>query len=201
MAAALLKVRGKVDVISCIVVGADRVARNGDTANKIGTYNLAILAKFHGIKFLVAAPRTTIDLDTAGESSIQIEQRREEEVTNLKGPEVQHAEDDSVSYGAAKEIRVAAAGSQAWNPSFDVTGAELIDGIITEKGVIEKGTDGRFHFDSIFDDKDREHESDGHEDGSSQLASGRGALISWEKAINMRAGQVKPWTSWMELLD
>lgn len=74
MAAALLRLRGGSENIAGIVVGADRVAANGDTANKIGTYSLAILAKHHGVKFLVAAPRTTIDLSTKSGADIVIEE-------------------------------------------------------------------------------------------------------------------------------
>jgi len=86
MASALLRLRGPSENIAAIVVGADRVAANGDTANKIGTYQLAITAKHHGVKFLVAAPRTTIDLSTASGSDIVIEERPGKEMTFIKGP-------------------------------------------------------------------------------------------------------------------
>jgi len=86
MAAALLRLKGPSERIAAIVVGADRVAANGDTANKIGTYSLAIAAKHHGVKFLVAAPRTTIDLDTQSGEDIVIEERPGKEVTMIKGP-------------------------------------------------------------------------------------------------------------------
>ena len=86
MASALLREKGAEERIAAIVVGADRVAANGDTANKIGTYQLAITAKHHGVKFLVAAPRTTIDMATKSGSDIVIEQRPASEMTSIKGP-------------------------------------------------------------------------------------------------------------------
>src|ERR1700712_4865457 len=86
MAAALLQLKGPSERIAAIVVGADRVAANGDTANKIGTYSLAISARHHGVKFLVAAPRTTIDLQTKSGADITIEERAGKEMTMIKGP-------------------------------------------------------------------------------------------------------------------
>lgn len=145
MAAALLAREG--EHLAAIVVGADRVAANGDTANKIGTYSLAVLAKSHGVKFLVAAPRTTIDRKTASGSQIVIEERAKSEVTSVKGPRLMG---DAVEVESTETISIAAKGIDVWNPAFDVTPAALIDGVITEKGVIEKGPDGRFSFDSIF---------------------------------------------------
>ncbi|KAJ5626038.1 hypothetical protein N7510_002347 [Penicillium lagena] len=142
MAAALLA--GDAGV-SAIVVGADRVAANGDTANKIGTYGLAVLAKHHGVKFLVAAPRTTIDLATKSGNDIIIEQRPGAEVTSIRGPR-----EDFGTSGALETIRVAAPGIDVWNPAFDITPAALIDGIITEVGVVEKDTDGQYHMDGLF---------------------------------------------------
>ncbi len=103
--------------IDLVVVGADRIAKNGDTANKIGTYNLAIAARYHGIPFYVAAPTSTIDLDTATGDAIPIEERAPEEVTHC-GP-----------------ARVVPEGSPVYNPAFDVTPAELITAIITEVGI------------------------------------------------------------------
>ncbi len=101
-----------------VIVGADRIAANGDTANKIGTYALAVLARHHGVKFMVVAPTATIDMGLADGAGIPIEQRTPEELLSLGGR------------------RVAAAGAQAWNPSFDVTPADLIDAIVTERGVV-----------------------------------------------------------------
>ncbi|KAH0562388.1 S-methyl-5-thioribose-1-phosphate isomerase [Trichoglossum hirsutum] len=129
--------------ISAIIVGADRVAANGDTANKIGTYALSILARHHGVKFLVAAPRTTIDLATASGEDITIEVRPSEEVRQFRGVKDRGKGDiDSQHW---ETISTAPEGIEVWNPSFDVTPAELIDGIVTEEGVVEKGHDGVFH--------------------------------------------------------
>ncbi|KAJ5582725.1 Initiation factor 2B alpha/beta/delta [Penicillium sp. DV-2018c] len=147
MAAALLADK-KVGV-SAIVVGADRVAANGDTANKIGTYALAVLAKYHNVKFLVAAPRTTIDMATRSGEDIVIEQRPASEVTSIKGPRGGSAATDKVEI---ETVKIAAPGINVWNPAFDITPASLIDGIITEIGVMEKGTDGQFHLGGLFDE-------------------------------------------------
>ena len=107
--------RGEVD---CVIVGADRIVANGDTANKIGTYTLAVLAKENGIPFYVAAPTTTIDLSLASGDEIPIEQRSQEEVTHIQG------------------VSIAPEGTQAQNPAFDVTPHRYITAIITEKGII-----------------------------------------------------------------
>jgi methylthioribose-1-phosphate isomerase len=147
MAASLLAKEG--DSVAAIIVGADRVAANGDTANKIGTYSLAVLARHHGVKFLVAAPRTTIDLGTASGKDIVIEERAQEEVTSIKGPTV-----DTMGQISTKDpylISIAAAGIEVWNPAFDITPAALIDGIVTEVGVVERGTADSFDFTSIFE--------------------------------------------------
>ena len=114
MAAQVMR-EGKVQMV---VVGADRIASNGDTANKIGTYGVALLAKAHGIPFYVAAPSSTFDLSIADGSAIPIEQRDPREVTHGFGRQT------------------APEGIDVYNPAFDVTPAELIAGIITEKGVI-----------------------------------------------------------------
>jgi methylthioribose-1-phosphate isomerase len=113
MAGALMS-QGRVNFV---VVGADRIAANGDTANKIGTYGVALLAREHGIPFYVAAPLSTIDLKTPDGSKIPIEERNPKEVTHV-GP-----------------ARVAPDGAAVWNPAFDVTPARLIAGIITERGI------------------------------------------------------------------
>ena len=151
MAAALLSLKRDSENISCIVVGADRVAANGDTANKIGTYALAILARFHNIKFIVAAPRTTIDRSTASGTDIVVEERSPTEVTTIKGPAVKQLADGTMKMeGRSQQIGIAANLTDAWNPAFDVTPADLIDCIVTEKGVVEKSGDGQFHFEKIF---------------------------------------------------
>ena len=115
MASALMAVKG-VDVV---IVGADRVAANGDTANKIGTYQLAIAAKYHNVPFFVAAPTTTLDLTMASGAEIEIEERSPDELTSIFGQ------------------KIAPEGINAWNPAFDVTPCALIKGIVTEVGVIE----------------------------------------------------------------
>lgn len=145
MAAALLAM-AKANV-NAIVVGADRVAANGDTANKIGTYGLAILARHHGVKFLVAAPRTTIDLATNSGDEIIIEERPPSEVTRIKGLcDMKDASGNVV----INTISIAADGIDVWNPAFDVTPSALIDGIITEVGVAEKDVKGDFHLNDLF---------------------------------------------------
>lgn len=122
-AAALMKA-GRVDAV---VVGADRVASNGDTANKIGTYSVALCAKFHNVPFYVAAPLTSIDLSLSSGQQIVIEERSPKELLNSRG-------------GLGEQV--AASGISVWNPAFDVTPANLISGIITEKGVITKTAAG-----------------------------------------------------------
>jgi len=147
MACALMAKEG--DGLAAVVVGADRVAANGDTANKIGTYSLAVLARHHGVKFLVAAPRTTIDRDTASGADIVIEERAPEEVTRIKGPVV--TADGKLDLDKeAQLVSTAAIGIDVWNPAFDVTPADLIDGVVTEVGVVEK-VSGKFDFGPIFE--------------------------------------------------
>ena len=107
-----------------LIVGADRIAANGDVANKIGTYSLALLAKHHGMKVMVAAPVSTIDMNTACGDDIEIEQRPAGEITGLNGQPI------------------APEGCPALNPSFDITPADLIDVIATDKGlVLQPGRD------------------------------------------------------------
>lgn len=114
MAAAMMRA-GRVD---CVIVGADRVAANGDVANKIGTYGVALLARAHHIPFYVAVPSSTIDLDIANGDAIPIEQRDAEELTMLAG------------------VRTAPAGVRVANPAFDVTPHDLVSAIITEHGIV-----------------------------------------------------------------
>ena len=116
-AAAWLMQQGRVQ---WVITGADRIAANGDSANKIGTYGLATLARAHGVRFMIAAPLSTIDLSTASGADIVIEHRDGSELTQLAG------------------VRVAAPGVRALNPVFDVTPAHLIDALVTERGVIER---------------------------------------------------------------
>jgi methylthioribose-1-phosphate isomerase len=103
--------------IGCVVVGADRIAGNGDVANKVGTYSVAVLAKENGVPFFVAAPISTLDLTLASGDQIPIEQRAAAEVTQMFGHPV------------------APAGTRVENPAFDVTPARYVSAIITERGV------------------------------------------------------------------
>jgi methylthioribose-1-phosphate isomerase len=116
-AAAHLMATGQVQ---WVIVGADRITANGDVANKIGTYQLAIAARHHGLKFMVVAPASTIDMHTATGAAIEIEER---------------SADELLGYGG---VRTVAEGVKAWNPVFDVTPAGLIDAIVTERGVVER---------------------------------------------------------------
>jgi methylthioribose-1-phosphate isomerase len=120
--AGLVMRQGRVNIV---VTGADRIARNGDAANKIGTYGLAVLAKAHGIPFYVAAPLSTFDRGTANGTGIPIEERSAEEISKGFGRV-------TVPDGVA-----------CYNPAFDVTPADLIEGIITEMGIIQPVTQGR----------------------------------------------------------
>ena len=114
-ASGLLMRRGEVDAV---MVGCDRVAANGDVANKIGTYNLALVARAHGIPFYVCAPSSSIDQATPDGDAITIEERDSQEITHVRG------------------VSVAAPGAKVWNPAFDITPAHLITGLITEFGVL-----------------------------------------------------------------
>ena len=108
----------KKGLVDCVVVGADRIAANGDVANKIGTYSVAVLARAHRIPFYVAAPTSTIDINIKTGDEIPIEERSPDEVTGMGG------------------TRIAPRGIKVMNPAFDVTPARLVSGIITEKGVV-----------------------------------------------------------------
>jgi methylthioribose-1-phosphate isomerase len=121
MAGFLMK-QGKIDVV---IVGADRITRNGDTANKIGTYSVAVLANHHRIPFYVAAPYSTIDASLPTGAHIPIEERDKNEVLKIG------------TTWLAKPT------TQVYNPSFDVTPADLITGIITERGVLRPPYDTR----------------------------------------------------------
>lgn len=115
-ACAHLMKEGKVD---WVIVGSDRIAGNGDVANKIGTYTTAVVARHHKLQFMVAAPTTTIDMSLESGKDIPIESRPEDEILCFAGQ------------------RVAADGAKAWNPVFDVTPANLVNAIVTEKGVVQ----------------------------------------------------------------
>ena len=116
-AAAMLMRQHKPD---WVIVGSDRIAANGDVANKIGTYSLAVNARQHGVKVMVAAPTSTIDMGSETGEDIPIEFREEAELLNVVGH------------------RIAPDGVSAWNPVFDVTPASLVDAIVTERGIVEK---------------------------------------------------------------
>lgn len=104
--------------VQWVIVGADRITANGDVANKIGTYALAIAARHHGLRFMVVAPSSTVDMDTASGDAIEIELRSGDELLCVAGQ------------------RTVAPGIEAWNPVFDVTPAALVDALVTERGVI-----------------------------------------------------------------
>lgn len=110
----------KTGQVQWVIVGADRICANGDVANKIGTYQLAIAARYHGVKFMVVAPSSTVDMATPNGGRIEIEERDPGELYGVGG------------------VRTVAEGIRAWNPVFDVTPAELIDAIVTERGAIER---------------------------------------------------------------
>jgi methylthioribose-1-phosphate isomerase len=114
-AAASAMAAGRVDLV---VVGADRIAANGDVANKVGTYPLAVLARRHGVRFHVVAPTSSVDASAASGSEIPIEHRDADEVTAILGR------------------RIAPTGTPAWNPAFDITPAELVTSIVTERGIV-----------------------------------------------------------------
>jgi methylthioribose-1-phosphate isomerase len=118
-AAAFLMQQGRVQ---WVIVGADRIAANGDVANKIGTYSAAVAARHHGVKFMVVAPTSTVDMQTTGGADIPIETRAQEELL-MCGDQC-----------------VAPQGARAWNPVFDITPAELVDVVVTERGVVETPT-------------------------------------------------------------
>lgn len=151
MAGALFSRKKEEKNISAVIVGADRVARNGDTANKIGTYSLAVLAKYHGIKFVVAAPTTSIDLDTVSGKDIKIEDRAKTELTQISGAVVD--KNGKVDVNDTKRVAIADQRIDVWNPSFDVTPHELIDAIITERGEVLKSSSGMFNFKMIMPER------------------------------------------------
>lgn len=124
-AGAYLMSKGMIDLV---ITGADRIAANGDAANKIGTFEKAILARHFGVPFYIAAPLSTFDLDLNDGKGIVIEKRSADEINYQTGPD---------RAGIIHTIRVTNPGSEAFNPAFDVTPAEFITGIITEKGIIK----------------------------------------------------------------
>ncbi|MFJ2115031.1 S-methyl-5-thioribose-1-phosphate isomerase [Streptomyces sp. NPDC087850] len=131
-AAGSLFAAGEVDAV---LIGADRIAADGSVANKVGSYPLAVLAKYHRVPFVVVAPTTTIDLDTPDGASIEVEQRPGQEVTELMAPRAVVAG----AMGGGGTL-VAPLGTQAYNPAFDVTPPELVTAIVTERGVLSPVT-------------------------------------------------------------
>jgi methylthioribose-1-phosphate isomerase len=124
-AAASLLAAGEVDMV---ITGADRVAADGSVANKIGTYGLAVLARHHGVPFVVAAPMSTVDFTAPDGAAIVVEHRAAEEVTSFAG------------------VAVAPAGSGAYNPAFDVTPAALVTALVTDRGIAHPANGGTLHF-------------------------------------------------------
>ncbi|MFF0743270.1 S-methyl-5-thioribose-1-phosphate isomerase [Streptomyces sp. NPDC004111] len=130
-AAGSLFAAGEVDAV---LIGADRIAADGSVANKVGSYPLAVLAKYHHVPFVVVAPLTTVDLDTADGASIEVEQRSGLEVTEFTGGLAVRGAD------GCGGLPVAPLGTQAYNPAFDVTPPELVTAIVTEEGVVSPVT-------------------------------------------------------------
>ncbi|GAA0931210.1 S-methyl-5-thioribose-1-phosphate isomerase [Streptomyces thermoalcalitolerans] len=131
-AAGSLFAAGEVDAV---LIGADRIAADGSVANKVGSYPLAVLARYHHVPFIVVAPVTTVDPDTPDGAAIEIEQRPGYEVTEIIAPQVPVT-------GAGGGIPVAPLGTQAYNPAFDVTPPELVTAIVTEEGTVSPVTAG-----------------------------------------------------------
>ncbi|GLP72789.1 MULTISPECIES: S-methyl-5-thioribose-1-phosphate isomerase [unclassified Streptomyces] len=131
-AAGSLFAAGEVDAV---LIGADRIAADGSVANKVGSYPLAVLARYHHVPFIVVAPVTTVDPGTPDGASIEVEQRAGHEVTEIVAPQVPVA-----GTGAGGGIPVAPLGTQAYNPAFDVTPPELVTAIVTEEGVVSPVT-------------------------------------------------------------
>ncbi|MFF7549180.1 S-methyl-5-thioribose-1-phosphate isomerase [Streptomyces canus] len=131
-AAGSLFAAGEVDAV---LIGADRIAADGSVANKVGSYPLAVLARYHHVPFIVVAPVTTVDPDTPDGASIEVEQRPGHEVTEIAAPQV-----PVVGTEAGGGIPVAPLGTQAYNPAFDVTPPELVTAIVTEEGVVSPVT-------------------------------------------------------------
>jgi methylthioribose-1-phosphate isomerase len=131
-AAGSLFAAGEVDAV---LIGADRIAADGSVANKVGSYPLAVLARYHHVPFIVVAPVTTVDPDTPNGAAIEVEQRAGHEVTEITAPQVPVAGAE-----AGGGIPVAPLGTQAYNPAFDVTPPELVTAIVTEEGAVSPVT-------------------------------------------------------------
>ncbi|WP_129308822.1 S-methyl-5-thioribose-1-phosphate isomerase [Streptomyces sp. L2] len=129
-AAGSLFAAGEVDAV---LIGADRIAADGSVANKVGSYPLAVLARYHHVPFIVVAPVTTVDPGTPDGASVEVEQRPGFEVTEITAPQAQ-------ATGAGGGIAVAPLGTQAYNPAFDVTPPELVTAVVTEEGAVSPVT-------------------------------------------------------------
>ncbi|MET7619912.1 S-methyl-5-thioribose-1-phosphate isomerase [Streptomyces sp. NPDC005408] len=132
-AAGSLFAAGEVDAV---LIGADRIAADGSVANKVGSYPLAVLAKYHHVPFIVVAPTTTIDPSTPDGAAIEVEQRPGREVTEVTSPQL------AVAGGVGGGLPVAPLGTQAYNPAFDVTPPDLVTAIVTEQGALSPVTGG-----------------------------------------------------------
>ena len=130
-AAGSLFAAGEVDAV---LIGADRIAADGSVANKVGSYPLAVLAKYHHVPFVVVAPTTTVDLATPDGAAIEVEQRPGHEVTEVTSPQ------SAVAGPGRGGLSVAPVGTQAYNPAFDVTPPDLVTAIVTEEGVLSPVT-------------------------------------------------------------
>ncbi|MGI5398571.1 S-methyl-5-thioribose-1-phosphate isomerase [Streptomyces sp. CA-135486] len=131
-AAGSLFAAGEVDAV---LIGADRIAADGSVANKVGSYPLAVLARYHRVPFIVVAPTTTMDLSTPNGASIEVEQRPGQEVTEVSAPQ-------TAAGGVSGGLQVAPLGTQAYNPAFDVTPPDLVTAIVTEQGALSPVTGG-----------------------------------------------------------
>jgi methylthioribose-1-phosphate isomerase len=131
-AAGSLFAAGEVDAV---LIGADRIAADGSVANKVGSYPLAVLARYHHVPFVVVAPVTTVDLETPDGASIEVEQRPGHEVTEVMVPQAPGA---GAETGGGTPV--APLGTQAYNPAFDVTPPELVTAIVTEEGSVSPVT-------------------------------------------------------------
>ncbi|OEV14212.1 initiation factor 2B subunit alpha [Streptomyces nanshensis] len=134
-AAGSLFAAGEVDAV---LIGADRISADGSVANKVGSYPLAVVARHHGVPFVVVAPVTTVDLATKRGTDIVVEQRAPEEVTHISSPYSPYHPEERGERGGG--IPVAPRGADAYNPAFDVTPPELVTAVVTERGVISPVT-------------------------------------------------------------
>ncbi|MFD4139429.1 S-methyl-5-thioribose-1-phosphate isomerase [Streptomyces sp. NPDC058572] len=123
--------------VDAVLIGADRIAADGSVANKVGSYPLAVLAKYHHVPFIVVAPTTTVDPGTSDGASIEVEQRAGHEVTEIGVPRF-----DAAGMGGGGGLSTAPLGTQAYNPAFDVTPPDLVTAIVTEEGVLSPVTRG-----------------------------------------------------------